>query len=118
MSDITTMHKLMNKGAMVDAKPVDGCSALHDAAKVNKLDIMRILLAAGAKVDNKRWGETPLTAAVSKGHTDAVKVILDSAGDDFEKRKYWISQALAFVRKGAMPKGNQERMRIYLESLQ
>ena len=118
MGDINTMQKLLKKGAMVDAQPIEGSSALYDAAKGNKLDIMRILLAAGAKVDNKRWGETPLTVAVSKGYTDAVKVILDSAGDDFEKRKYWIAQAIAFIKKNTMSKSGQESMRTYLESLQ
>lgn len=118
MGDIPTMHKLLQKGAMVDAKPIDGSTALYDAARGNKLEIMKVLLAAGAKVDVKKWGgETPLTGAVAKGNIEAVQLILDSAGGDVDKKYYWISQALAFIKKNPNVMSSRGAMKSYLESL-
>lgn len=118
MGDIVTMQKLIQKGAVVDTKPVDGSPALFDAARDNKLDVLKVLLAAGAKVDLKKWGETPLTVALGKGNIDAVQLILDSAGVDVERRKYLVSQALAYTKKNPNLMKAQSRMMEYLESLE
>ena len=61
---------------------------------------MNILLDHGANVNIKRWGgETPLTGAVVKGNVDAVRLILESAEDDVEKRSAWLLQARTFLDK-------------------
>lgn len=117
MGDIATMQKLIRKGAVVDTKPVDGSPALFDAARDNKLEVLKVLLAAGAKVDLKKWGETPLTAAVGKGNIDAVELMLGSAGADVERRKYLVSQALAYTKKHPNLMKSQSRMMDYLEGL-
>src|SRR5262245_44609402 len=58
-------------------------SALHAAASLGRLDLVRRLIARGAKVDAS-FGRPPTTAlsiAFRKGSRDVVKCLLESGAD-------------------------------------
>ena len=63
---------LLADGADVAAKDKQGFTALHFACQENRLDVVELLLAAGAPVDPPdQWGNTPLWRAVFNGRGDA-----------------------------------------------
>ena len=52
---------LLQRGATVNPGPQPACSPLHAAARMGKVDVVDLLLAAGAEVDVRdRQGMTPL----------------------------------------------------------
>ena len=70
------VKQLLDKGESVDAKQ-GGKTALHMAAMNGKVDIISILIARGAKVDNQdEEGVTPLMLAASTGKIEAVQALL------------------------------------------
>ncbi|CAL4134257.1 unnamed protein product, partial [Meganyctiphanes norvegica] len=84
------------KAALASGTPVDwrlksiweGKTALHAAASVNHVDIVRVLLDAGAKVDQRdAGGRTPLWDASFSGSMDAIKILLDHGADIHTKNK-------------------------------
>ena len=96
------MLKLLDKGAVVDAKPIEGNTSLYEAMKGTNIQLIQILLDHGANVLFKKWGgETPLACAVGRGNVDAVSLILKSAGNDAEKRQLWLSHAMAAAQKSS-----------------
>jgi ankyrin repeat protein len=67
---------LVEQGTPLDATVWPGLTALHVAAEEGHLEVVRVLLAAGADASAKTQdGNTPLTLAQSKGHT-AVAALL------------------------------------------
>jgi ankyrin repeat protein len=61
----------------------DGSTALHDAAEVGDVELVRALLAAGADVDpTTRLGAyTPLHLAAAGARSDVVRELLDAGAD-------------------------------------
>jgi ankyrin repeat protein len=63
------------KGA-IDAQDEDECTALHHAAYMGRLDVVRALLDAGAATDKEdKKGNTALADAKEKGHHDVATVL-------------------------------------------
>ena len=58
---------LIEIGADVNRKSVKGNTALHDCAESGSLDIMKLLLISGARIDVDAYGMTPLLAASVTG---------------------------------------------------
>lgn len=58
---------LIEIGADVNRKSVKGNTALHDCAESGSLDIMKLLLNSGARIDVDAYGMTPLLAASVTG---------------------------------------------------
>ena len=59
---------LIEIGADVNRKSVKGNTALHDCAESGSLDIMKLLLISGARIDVDAYGMTPLLAASVTGY--------------------------------------------------
>ena len=59
---------LIDIGADVNRKSVKGNTALHDCAESGSLDIMRLLITSGARIDVDAYGMTPLLAASVTGN--------------------------------------------------
>ncbi|MCL4115580.1 UNVERIFIED_CONTAM: hypothetical protein GTU68_017642, partial [Idotea baltica] len=62
--------------ADVNRKSVKGNTALHDCAESGSLNIMKLLLDNGAKMDVDSYGMTPLLAAAVTGHTHIVEYLI------------------------------------------
>lgn len=63
-------------------KQVHGTTALHLAAFHGHMNVMEILLKAGADIHARNVvGETPLLVATSKGHLHAVEWLLEKGAD-------------------------------------
>ena len=65
-------------GTIVDERDMDGLTSLMYASQQPQLDIIRLLLEAGADVnaeDNDGW--TPIMFAASKKHEEVVKFLID-----------------------------------------
>lgn len=58
---------LIEIGADVNRKSVKGNTALHDCAESGSLEIMKLLITSGARIDVDAYGMTPLLAASVTG---------------------------------------------------
>ena len=64
---------------MVDSTDVSGWTPLNHAPQRGDSDMVKLLLAANAKVDlASKSGTTALITAVKHGHREAVKLLLDA----------------------------------------
>jgi Notch-like protein len=76
-----SMVEQLLKEAHVDANTQDksGKTALHWAASMNMMEIMKILLKQGANKDSQdNNGQTPLFLAAKEGSSDAVRLLMES----------------------------------------
>lgn len=78
---VSRIRELIADGAKPDIKDANGWSGLLRCACngwSNHLDIMKILLDAGADINqaSDRYGFTPLTLSAANGHTEIVKELI------------------------------------------
>ena len=60
----------------------DGNTPLHGARSNGHFEVVNVLLAAGAEVDeNNKYGNTPLHDTSSDGHFEVVKVLIRAKAD-------------------------------------
>lgn len=63
-------------------KPIGDETPLHWAARLNRPEIMRLLLDRGARVDPRNGAaQTPLMLAAAQGHLDCARALLDAGAD-------------------------------------
>ena len=75
---------LLEKGADPNKVTELDLNALHFAAAVNNVHLIRKFIEKGAdkdKITNEGVGETPLNIAVRLGNTDAIKALIDGGVD-------------------------------------
>ena len=74
---------LVGRGADPNAPSTHNAMPIHAAASKGDLEIVRLLLAAGAKVNlhGGDYGETPLHYAVKSGSVSVVEHLLDAGAD-------------------------------------
>src|SRR5262249_3108451 len=102
--DAEAVRRLLAQGA--DPNTVDRITPLMAAStrfeKGQRLDIMRQLLAAGARVnDQADTGETALTFAARFRDADAIQLLLDNGADPNIVNQSGISPLLEAMRWGA-----------------
>merc|ERR1719384_241766 len=76
MSSFKIAKYLIDIGADVNRKSVKGNTALHDCAESGSLEIMKLLLISGARIDVDAYGMTPLLAASVTGHLHIVEHLI------------------------------------------
>ncbi len=90
------VEMLLKKGVEnINHQDVFGLTALHFASRKGHLNIVKMLIAAGADVTIKEnYGFTPLHEATENGHLDVLKFLIKKGGDvnskltkDFEPYK-------------------------------
>lgn len=74
---------LLDRGAKVNAIDQAGARPLDEAAWRGNTGMLRLLIQAGAGVKdaNAKTGETALHLAASKGHYEAVEILLEAGAD-------------------------------------
>ncbi len=82
-NDLITLDKFLSNGMNVNATEIhSGDTALHLAAKGNKIQAVKLLLENEANVNAKnKTSLTPLHMASVQGHLDTVKLLLDYGAD-------------------------------------
>ncbi|EPY81024.1 hypothetical protein CB1_000762017 [Camelus ferus] len=72
-----TAALLISHGADVNLRCANERTALHEAAKLGRRDIVQLLLASGAHPDPRSsYGFTPLALAAQSGHTEIMELLL------------------------------------------
>jgi ankyrin repeat protein len=80
--DRIAVSKLLDQGAAVDTRAVDGTTALHWAARADRLDTVLLLLESGADARAAdRYGVTPLYLAAENGSTAVIAALLDAGAE-------------------------------------
>ena len=74
---------LLERGADIEIRNKGGLTALHAAAYGGNLDVVELLVAKGAAVNdqNNFYHMSPLHAAAEEGHADVVKFLLANKAD-------------------------------------
>ena len=81
-ADAATVRALLQTGADVNAREVDGTTGLHWAAYHDDPELVDVLVRAGAKAGAKnRYGVTPLWLATINGNTAIVERLLEAGAD-------------------------------------
>lgn len=80
--DLGQLNILLDRGADVDARAVDGTTALHWAVRADRLAAARALLEAGADARAEdRYGIAPLYLAAENGNAEMITALLDRGAD-------------------------------------
>ncbi len=80
--DIAAVRAQLEQSADIDARTVDGMSALHWAVRHDSVEMTELLIAAGADVGaTNRYGVTPLTLASTNGNEPIVSRLLAAGAD-------------------------------------
>src|SRR5690349_10249212 len=81
-SDGATIRTLLKQHVDVNACQVDGMTALHWAARLERVETARVLLKAGANASaTNRYGVTALSLACENGNTELVEMLLAAGAD-------------------------------------
>lgn len=113
ISDINWVKEIVNTGddiEKVDKYYYPGYSPLDLAAQMGNIEIISLLLEAGADV-NYSEESSPLHMAISANNLDAVKILV-SAGADLE---FEIDDGLTSLMVAVM-KGNMEIVKLLVKS--
>lgn len=79
-NDVETVKNLLQQG--VELNPVWDFSPLADATRQGNLEIMKLLIKAGADVNlQMEEGDTALMDAALAGNLDAVKILVEAGAD-------------------------------------
>ncbi|HYP15025.1 MAG TPA: ankyrin repeat domain-containing protein [Bryobacteraceae bacterium] len=81
--DEARVRHLIEGGADVNARTVDGLTPVYQAASLgNGTAILRLLLKKGGKADVKTiTGSTPLMAAARRGDTESMRLLIDAGAN-------------------------------------
>ncbi len=80
--DAPALERLLEGGADVNAAAADGTTALHWAARADRLETVRVLLAAGANASAEdRYGVTPLQLAAMNGNAEMIELFVAGGAD-------------------------------------
>jgi ankyrin repeat protein len=108
---------LLRRGASVNGESQFGSTPLYTAAVQGEVEIVRLLLEAGADPNRESGGEsegTPVCAAASWGRTEVVRLLLQHGADpnQVERADEVPMTALAWARRNQ----HEETVRLLLDN--
>jgi ankyrin repeat protein len=88
-NQIQIINLLLEKGADVNIKTLDGRTPLHNAAEAANKNVVELLISKGAKVNVKNDSDcTPFFYAVVRGHKEIINLLLANGAEiDVKDRK-------------------------------
>ncbi len=87
--DTAAVNALIAAGENINARGMDGDTALGRASENGHTDTVKALIAAGADINaESKYGYTALVNASIKGHTDTVKALIAAGADINAESKY------------------------------
>ncbi|KAG8174678.1 hypothetical protein JTE90_027148 [Oedothorax gibbosus] len=97
--DAKTVRLLVEKGANVNAKDIEGYTALHLAVTEKRLEIVRELIKSGANVNAEEYENkcTPLHLACMVGKVEIVKELVE-AGAEIEQADKFGMTAMDYAK--------------------
>jgi ankyrin repeat protein len=83
LGDVETVKALISSGENPDSSANDGLTGLMHSARFGNVEIVRLLLGAGASVHSRdiRRAATPLICAAENGEEEIVNLLLDAGAD-------------------------------------
>lgn len=82
------LYLLDKEPLLLSMKTSEGLSAINIAAWRGDKEMVELLLAEGAEVDDRtKWGEAPLHHAATFGHSEVCKTLLKAGADPFTEDK-------------------------------
>ncbi len=111
-ADAELVRLLLEHGAWVDDRDLEGTTALHNAAWRGNLDVVRYLIEQGASIDAlmNGGGNTALHNAASTGNIEVVRALLD-AGSQADCRTTWGATPLQWAAR----QGGEDVVQLLLE---
>ena len=92
--DLPAVQAFIDEGIDVCQADYDQRTALHLAAAEGKVEVARLLIAAGADVAARdRWGSTPLQEAIRFRHPETAVYLESAAGDKMRERAVAAAQS-------------------------
>ncbi len=97
--DAKTVKLLVEKGVNVNAKDVEGYTALHLAVTEKRLEIVRELIKSGANVNAEEYGNkcTPLHLACMLSEKEIVEELV-KAGAEIEQTDKFGMTAMGYAK--------------------
>lgn len=126
--DIAKVKALLDAGATVQARDVDGWTALHHAALggdgpmssalgSSHIQVMQVLIASGSDVNAKtKKGDTALTMAAAKGQTEWVKVLVKNGASVNAKNGLEETPLIAAASKGYSDEDAETTVSVLLQA--
>ena len=81
---VAVVKKLIEYGAIVDAKGENELTPLHSAVQKGYLDICKLLLSYNANINGVQSngsGDTPLHESAGRGHSDITNLLISKGGN-------------------------------------
>ena len=102
--NLTKVSRLLNIGANPDARGSRGTTAVAIAAKWNHVDVLDLLLEAGADMYLEKWF-SPLEVAAGEGNIEVLEYLLGREGQNGEQLRFKqsaLTKAVASNQKEAV----------------
>ncbi len=102
--DVATVRALLKRGGDVNQAQGDGMTALHYAAQLGQVDLVQMLLSAGAnvKATTRLGGYTPLHLASLSGNASAVAALIASGASADARTSTGATALMLAARSGSV----------------
>nr|QEO19202.1 putative ankyrin-1 isoform X1 [Cymbidium ensifolium] len=97
-----TVIYLLEQGADPSASSALGATALHHAAGIGDIELLKLLLSKGVNIDSESDAGTPLIWAAGHGQQDSVKVLLEHKANPNAETEDGITPLLSAVAAGSL----------------
>ncbi|WP_043274532.1 ankyrin repeat domain-containing protein [Pseudomonas sp. PH1b] len=109
---LSQVQQLLEQGAALDGRGLDGSSPLLLATRDNRVDIARALIEAGADVNRKNLiQDSPYLLAGASGHNEILKLTLAHGADLKSTNRYGGTALIP-----ACERGHVETVRLLIEA--